>query len=139
MGRRPVHDNILYSFERLDPHDGLSSHLGSDWFADENAISRSFTGNAAEQSVRSVVCTDDKLHQRTETPNGWRPENMQLRHGGFEALTKPRVPLETTYGLCQLRSKEFVFGNVHAVSSAQKNVVDGSVAAVIQPDSYPLA
>jgi hypothetical protein len=139
MGRRPVHDNILCGFQRLDPHGGLSSHLDSDGFADENAIPSSFTGNAAEQGARSVVCTDDKLHQGTKTPNGWGPENMQLRHGCFEALTKPRVPLETIYGLCQLRSKELVFGNVHSVSSAQKNVVEGSVAAVIQPDSYPLA
>src|ERR1700730_195126 len=138
MGRRPVHDKMSCGFQRLNPHSGLSD-LGADWFADENAIPRSFSGNAAEKGARSVMCTDDKLHQGSETPNGWRPENVQLRHGRFEALTEPRVSLEMTYGLCQLRSKEIVFGNVHSVSGSQKNMVDGSVAAVIQPDSHALA
>ena len=74
---------------------------------------------------------DDKLHQRAETPNGWRPEKVQSRHGRFETLPEPRISLEANYGLCQLRGKEIVFGNVHSISRSQKNMVDGSFASII--------
>ena len=74
---------------------------------------------------------DDKLHQRAETPNGRRPEKVQSRHRRFEPLAEPRISLEATYGLCQLRGKEIVFGNVHSISRSQKNMVDGSLACVI--------
>ncbi len=82
---------------------------------------------------------DNKLHQRTETPNGRCPEKVQSRHGCLEPLAKTGISLEASYGICQLRGKEVVLGNVHSVSGPQKNMVDGSVTSIVQPDSYLLA
>jgi hypothetical protein len=75
--------------------------------------------------------TDDELHQRAETPNGRRSENVQTWHGGFEPLTEPRISFEAAYGLRQRRCKEIVFGNVHAISGPEKNMVDGSLVSII--------
>src|SRR5712671_2459579 len=135
--RTPVHGELPCGSQRFE-HPWKLSDLSCDWFADEKTVVRSLAGNAAEQGARRVIRTNDKLHQRAEAPNGGRPQNVQLRHGRFKALTEPRVSLETTYGLRQLRRKELVFGNVHSVSSAQKNMIEVSFAAVIQADSYAL-
>jgi hypothetical protein len=51
MGRRPVHDKMPCGFQRLDAHGGTIPHLGGDWFAEQNAILRSLTGNAVEQGA----------------------------------------------------------------------------------------
>src|SRR5258708_20675175 len=94
----------------------------------------------AEDGIRDDLVTGvqtcalpiyDKLHQRAETPNGRRPEKVQSRHRRLEPLAEPRISLEATYGLCQLRGKEIVLGNVHSIARSQKNMVDGSLASVI--------
>ncbi|SRR6266481_672004 len=82
---------------------------------------------------------DDKLHQRAKTPNGRRPEDVQVGDGGFKTFAEPWVALEAAYGLRELRSEEIVFGDVHAVSRSKKNMVDGSVGAIIQLDPDALA
>jgi hypothetical protein len=40
--------------------------------------------------------------------------------------------------LSELRSKEIVLGNVHAISGSQENMVDDSLASVIQAHFDPL-
>jgi len=75
------------------------SQLSNEWFADPNAIAFSFPGDAAEQRAGRVMGANDKLHQRTKTPNGWRPDKVQSGYGGFKSFLEPRISLETTYGL----------------------------------------
>ena len=38
--------------------------------------------------------------------------------------------------MCELRVKELIFGNVHSISSPEKNVVDGSQTSVIEPNAW---
>jgi len=56
-----------------------------------------------------------------------------------KTFAEPWVALEAAYGLRELRSEEIVFGDVHAVSRSKKNMVDGSVGAIIQLDPDALA
>ena len=74
---------------------------------------------------------DDKLHQRAKTPEGWRADKVQTRHGAFEPRLKPRIAMEAIYRFCQFWGKEIVFGNIHAISGSQKNMVNGSLASVV--------
>ncbi len=64
---------------------------------------------------------------------------MQSRYGRFKPFAKPRKTLKAAYGLCELRVKELIFGNVHLISGSQKNVVYGSQASVIQLNPDALA
>jgi len=82
------------------------------------------------------VRADNKLHERTETPNGGRSKKVQSRYGRFKPFGKPRKTLKAAYGLCELRVKELIFGNVHFISGSQKNVVNGSQASVIELNLY---
>ena len=79
---------------------------------------------------------DNKLHKRTEAPNGWRPKKMQSRNRRFKPVGESRVTSEATYGICQFRVKEVVLGNVYSVSGSQQNVVNGSDASIIKLDLY---
>src|SRR5437867_13167153 len=78
----------------------------------------------------------DKLHERAEAPRGWRTENVQTRHRRFESLPEPRVTVEAVYGLYNLGGKELVLGNVHVVSSPEKNMCDRSLATLVHPDLH---
>ena|SRR5438445_6309564 len=78
----------------------------------------------------------DKLHERAEAPRGWRTENVQARHRRFEPFHEPRVTVVAVYGLYKLGGKELVLGNVHVVSSSEKNMVDRSLATVVQADFH---
>ena len=76
--------------------------------------------------------TDNKLHERAETPDGWRAENVQAGHGCLEALTEPRESSEAANGFRQLGCEEVVFGNIDSIAGSKKNVVRGSLASVIE-------
>ena len=75
------------------------SKLSNEWFADANAIACSFPGYTAKQGAGRVMRANDKLHQRTKTPYGWRPDKVQSGYGGFKPFLEPWISLETTYGL----------------------------------------
>ena len=79
-----------------------------------------------------------KLHQRAEAPCGWRAENVQTRHRRFKPFLKDRITIEAVDGLEKLWSEKLVFGNVDSVSSSKKNMIDCSLASVIQADPYSL-
>src|SRR5215467_15027313 len=79
---------------------------------------------------------DDKLHQRAEAPDGRCPKNMQTWYGRFEPFAKPRVSLLTANRTCQSGGEETVFCDIDAVPSSQKNVIDGSLAPVIEFHPY---
>ena len=71
------------------------------------------------------------MHEWAKAPAGWRTENVQTRHRSFEPFPEPRVTVEATYGLHQLRSKEIVPRDVYPVARSQKNMVDRSLASVV--------
>src|SRR5215467_3956501 len=85
------------------------------------------------------MCTDDELHQRTETPNGRRAQNMQARHGRFKPLAQTREPLKTAYRLRKLGREEVVLSYIHSISGSKEHMVDGSLRAVTELDPEPLA
>jgi len=82
------------------------------------------------------VSANNKLHERTETPNGGRSKKVQSRDGRFKPVAESRETFKATYGMCEFRVKEIVLGNIHFVSGSQKNVVNGSQASVIELNLY---
>src|SRR5580704_7525690 len=75
---------------------------------------------------------DDELHQRAEAPHGWRSQNVQSREGCFESTGESRVSLVAANRTRKFGSEEIVLGNVHAISGSQENVVEVSLASVIE-------
>src|SRR6266481_7616970 len=75
---------------------------------------------------------DHELHQRTEAPYGGRTQDVQSREGCFEAVSEARISLVAADGTRKFGSEKIVLGNIHAISGSQENVVEVSLAAVIE-------
>src|SRR6266849_946506 len=112
------------------------SKLGDKLVPNVNSIDCGFPRDAAEQFARRVMCANNKLHQRPETPDGGRSKNVQPGHRRFKSIGQSRVTAEREYGLCEVWREEFVFGYVYFVSGSKEHLIECSRAPIIQPHFY---
>src|SRR6266849_6473825 len=105
---------------------------GHERFADSRAIACRLAGDELHQRAGRIMRADDELHERAETPNGRSAQNVQSREGCFEPVGQPRVSLVTADGTRKLGSEEIVLGNVDAIPGSQENMVEVSLATVIE-------
>jgi hypothetical protein len=71
------------------------------------------------------------LHERAEAPGRGGAENVQTRYRRFEPGFEAWVSIETIDLLHQLRREKVVLGDVYSIPSAENNVVNISLGAVV--------
>src|SRR5208282_1603071 len=86
--------------------------------------------------MRGVGRARHKLHEGPKTPSCWRTQNMKAFNRGFEPGLQNGVTLEATNRLLKLRRKEIVFRNIHSIPSSEKNVVNGAVTSIVEPNLH---